>query len=288
MIEKQQRAYFKQTGKAKPISEILSESRAANWKPLFRGTVPLMGHSLASATLGLVGQPKLQRWVKEQVGSTGKFSGVMTGLIASAVCVPYPLPSAPPPPLVCPVRVCGSTGSRLTKLTACRPSVSPIYVAVTNPLSRLEVIMQTSSISGKAIGVTAAIKEVVLDSKKFGMRGVFRGQGIGIAKAIVSLSMFHEVRHSACHRLPWAAVCLLSLSLSAPVCILSPPPPPARPAAPRVIGLPAFSICCLSAVSCGWLAEQYITNHARLGVQGRIWLSGLIRDRNERLGYIPE
>ena len=99
MIEKQQRAYFKQTGKAKPISEILSESRAANWKPLFRGTVPLMGHSLASATLGLVGQPKLQRYVKEQVGGTGKFSGVMTGLIASAVCVPHPLVccTAPPP-----------------------------------------------------------------------------------------------------------------------------------------------------------------------------------------------
>ena len=99
MIEKQQRAYFKQTGKAKPISEILSESRAANWKPLFRGTVPLMGHSLASATLGLVGQPKLQRYVKEQVGGTGKFSGVMTGLIASAVCVCLtPSSAAPPPP----------------------------------------------------------------------------------------------------------------------------------------------------------------------------------------------
>ena len=150
--------------------------------------------------------------------------------------------------------------------------------------------MQTSSISGKAIGVTAAIKEVVLDSKKFGMRGVFRGQGIGIAKAIVSLSMFHEVRHSACHRLPWAAVCLLSLSLPPSAFCLPPPTtttrPHRRPA--RIIGLPAFSICCLSAVSCGWLAEQYITNHARLGVQGRIWLSGLIRDRNERLGYIPE
>ena len=54
--------------------------------------------------------------------------------------------------------------------------------------------MQTSSISGKAISVTAAIKEVILDSKKFGMRGVFRGQGIGIAKAIVSLTLFHEGR----------------------------------------------------------------------------------------------
>ena len=65
---------------------------------------------------------------------------------------------------------------------------------MTNPLSRLEVIMQTSSIKGKSISVTDAIKEVVKDSKEFGLRGMFRGQGIGIAKAIVSLTMFHQGR----------------------------------------------------------------------------------------------
>ncbi len=32
------------------------------------------------------------------------------------------------------------------------------------------------------------------DMAKFGMKGVFRGQGIGIAKAIVSLTLFHEGR----------------------------------------------------------------------------------------------
>ena len=61
MIEKQQRAFLKQTGKEKPIMEIIAESKAKNFEPLFRGTVPLMGHSLASALLGLVGQPRLQR-----------------------------------------------------------------------------------------------------------------------------------------------------------------------------------------------------------------------------------
>merc|ERR1719440_124123 len=71
MIEKQQRAYFKQTGAEKPIMEILKESAAKNYKPLFRGTVPLMGHSLASAVLGLVGQPKLQKWVQKELGTTG-------------------------------------------------------------------------------------------------------------------------------------------------------------------------------------------------------------------------
>ena len=45
---------------------ILSEAKAKNFKPLFRGTVPLMGHSLASAVLGLVGQPKLKKWVQVQ------------------------------------------------------------------------------------------------------------------------------------------------------------------------------------------------------------------------------
>merc|ERR1711988_421017 len=103
MIEKQQRAYFKQTGAEKPVMEILKESAAKNFAPLFRGTIPLMGHSLASAMLGLVGQPKLQKWVQKEVGGSGLFGSSVTNLIASAV-------------------------------------VSPIYVVVTNPLSRLEVI----------------------------------------------------------------------------------------------------------------------------------------------------
>jgi hypothetical protein len=157
MVEKQQRAYFRQTGAIKPVKEILVESAAHNFKPLFRGTVPLMGHSLASATLGLVGQPKLQKHIQKELGSKTQLNGFMTGLVASSI-------------------------------------VSPIYVAVTNPLSRLEVIMQTSSISGKRIGVFQAIGEVVADSKQFGLRGVFRGNGIGIAKAIISLSLFHEGR----------------------------------------------------------------------------------------------
>jgi len=157
MIEKQQRAYFKQTGVEKPISEILKESAAQRFAPLFRGTIPLMGHSFASAILGLVGQPKLQKYIQKEVGSRSNLGTFATGLIASS-------------------------------------AVSPIYVCVTNPLSRLEVIMQTSKISGKPIGVVEAIQEVVRDSKEFGLRGVFRGQGIGIAKAVLSLTMFHQGR----------------------------------------------------------------------------------------------
>jgi len=157
MIEKQQRAYFKQTGKQKPILEIMRESAAKNFRPLFRGTVPLMGHSLASATTGLVGQPRLQKWINEQLGKTGFFGRFATGLIASAM-------------------------------------VSPIYIVMTNPLSRLEVIMQTSHINQQRISLGGAVGEVIHDSRKFGLRGIFRGQGIGIAKAVISLTMFHEGR----------------------------------------------------------------------------------------------
>jgi hypothetical protein len=157
MIEKQQRAYFKQTGKSKSIRDILRESSRKNYKPLFRGTVPLMGHSLASATTGLVGQPQLQKYIQTELGHKTSFSRFTTGLIASTI-------------------------------------VSPIYIIITNPLSRLEVIMQTSSIKNKSITLSQAIREVINDSKTFGLRGVFRGQGIGMTKAVVSLTMFHEGR----------------------------------------------------------------------------------------------
>ena len=54
--------------------------------------------------------------------------------------------------------------------------------------------MQTSSISGKSISLGEAMKEVALDTKRFGLRGMFRGQGIGMVKAVISLTLFHEGR----------------------------------------------------------------------------------------------
>lgn len=157
MIEKQQRAYFRETNNKKSISSILYESKKYNFKPLFRGTLPLMGHSLASATTGLVGQPQLQIYIHKQLNDKTYFSQFTSSLIASSI-------------------------------------VSPIYVIMTNPLSRLEVIMQTSNINHKSIKLYDALKEIINDSKSFGIRGIFRGQGIGIFKAIISLTMFHEGR----------------------------------------------------------------------------------------------
>lgn len=42
--------------------------------------------------------------------------------------------------------------------------------------------MQTNSIKGKSIGPVEAVKELGADMSKFGLKGIFRGQGIGIAK----------------------------------------------------------------------------------------------------------
>jgi hypothetical protein len=157
MVEKQQRAYFKQSGAEKPIMDILRESAAKKFRPLFRGTLPLMGHSLASATTGLVGQPVLQKYIEKKLKANGNFGSFACNLISSA-------------------------------------AVSPIYIVMTNPLSRLEVIMQTSSITSKRVSLMDALGEVARDTRENGLRGMFRGQGIGIAKAIVSLSMFHQGR----------------------------------------------------------------------------------------------
>merc|ERR1719454_1763296 len=112
---------------------------------------------MASAILGLVGQPKLQKWVQKELGTTGILGQSGTNLVASAV-------------------------------------VSPIYVVVTNPISRMEVIMQTNSIKGKSISSFEAIAEMSADMRKFGLSGIFRGQGIGIFRAIISLTLFHEGR----------------------------------------------------------------------------------------------
>jgi hypothetical protein len=157
MIEKQQRSSLRSTGKEKPVVEILAEAREKNFKPLLRGTVPLMGHSFTSAILGLVGQPQLQKKIQNELGTKSSLGQSATNLIASSI-------------------------------------VSPIYVIATNPLSRLEVIMQTNSIKGKKIGVVEACKELSKDMTQFGMKGIFRGQGLGMAKAIVSLTLFHEGR----------------------------------------------------------------------------------------------
>ena len=159
MIEKQQRAHIKNTGKKTSFLKIIKESQQNNFKPLFRGTVPLMGHSFVSAIVGLIAQPKLQNYIS----ANSTLGQSLCNLISSSI-------------------------------------VSPIYVIATNPLSRLEVIMQTNSISGKSISTLDACKELGKDMAQNGMKGVFRGQGIGLVKAIISLFLFHEGRLFLTHQ----------------------------------------------------------------------------------------
>lgn len=171
MIEKQQRTELKNTGKIKSMYDIIKESAKYNFKPLFRGTTPLIGHSAASATTGLVGQPKLQKYIQNKLVGNNLNSSVneinKTNIFSF---------------------------SKSTANIIASALVSPIYVIMTNPLSRLEVIMQTNPISGKPIKLADAVKELITDSKQFGFRGIFRGQGIGMTKAVISLSLFHEGR----------------------------------------------------------------------------------------------
>lgn len=157
LIEKQQRAYFKKTGKQKTIKSIIRESSQKNYLPLFRGTIPLGFHSLVSATTGLIGQPKLQNMIIKYFNSDKSLSKFSSNLIASTI-------------------------------------LSPIYVCLTNPLTRLEVIMHTAALNKTSVTLTQAIKDIINDSKMFGLRGIFRGQGIGIFKAIFSLTAFHQGR----------------------------------------------------------------------------------------------
>lgn len=163
MIEKQQRIQLKEKGIIKPVSEILNEASRYGYRPLFRGTTPLIGHSAASAITGLIGQPKLQKYIQSYLSTDDKnekifsFSKSAANLIASA-------------------------------------AVSPIYVVMTNPLSRLEVIMQTNSIHSPPITLRESLNELKKDVNMFGWKGMFRGQGIGMIKAIISLSLFHEGR----------------------------------------------------------------------------------------------
>lgn len=98
MIEKQQRAFLKQTGTEKPIMEILREASTKYFMPLFRGTIPLMGHSLASAILGLVGQPRYAcTWRAREGTALSSPSPFASPSILFTPALPKPILSYPLP-----------------------------------------------------------------------------------------------------------------------------------------------------------------------------------------------
>jgi hypothetical protein len=157
MIEKQQRSEIRTTGKVKSIRNILKESSNTYFRPLLRGFTPLLGHSFISTSLALVGQPKMQSKLETTLKNTGIEKRFICNLLASTI-------------------------------------ISPIYVTLTNPLARMEVIMQTKSAALTPISLRDTIRLIFDDSRTFGIRGLFRGNGIGILKAIIALTSFHEGR----------------------------------------------------------------------------------------------
>ena len=114
--------------------------------------------------------------------------------------------------------------------------------------------MQTSAIKEKSISLPRACMEVAADMREFGMRGVFRGQGIGIAKAVSAfLPFLPHFSHFSC-------TLFLTLFLA------------------------FFSLTCFSHPSDFFLQVISLT----MFHEARIFLTECFIARNERLGLIPE
>lgn len=156
-LERQQRLTLKETGKQRPMMDVIRECGTKNYLPLFRGSTALMCHSFASALLGLFGQPVLCKKIEKELGEKTTLGKHFANLVASCI-------------------------------------VSPAYVIISNPINRCENIIQSNPISAQPITLRGAIKEYSIDVKQFGMSGFFRGQAVGITKAVISLSLFHMGR----------------------------------------------------------------------------------------------
>jgi hypothetical protein len=153
-IEKQQRSLFLLNGKKVSIRDIYIQCKFQNFIPLYRGLLPHCAHSLLSSIFGIYLQPVLQKYFANNFQNQYRFQSNF--------------------------------------LSSC--CVSPIYVIVSNPFIRIETIMQTSCVKSPKTSFVKAIEYLNNDYKQFGIKALFRGQGIGIVKAIFTLSIFHEVR----------------------------------------------------------------------------------------------
>lgn len=73
--------------------------------------------------------------------------------------------------------------------------ISAAYIFVTNPLSRLEIIIQTGPMGRDTIRTREALRLISRDILVNGCLGMFRGQGISLLGATISLFTFHEVKN---------------------------------------------------------------------------------------------
>ena len=156
-IEKQQRSNFLKKGEKISIFQIVKDSSAHHFKPFFRGIVPHMGHSVISSLLGLCGQPLLQKYIAKQFEANCNIGEFGSNILASCC-------------------------------------VSPIYVVLTNPITRMEVMMQTAPIRENPPTLKDTARVLYKDYQSYGIQGFMRGQAVGIVKATIHLSVFHQIR----------------------------------------------------------------------------------------------
>lgn len=157
-IEKQQRLNFHKSNIEINSNVILDKCKKYYYFPLFRGITPLITHTFISTSLGIFYQNKIQKKIYNynyfQNKNINRFYSNLTSSII----------------------------------------ISPIYIFLTNPIERIETIIQIKDINKPKYSIINAIKEYKNDVKINGYKGFFRGNGTGILKAIISLTVFHETR----------------------------------------------------------------------------------------------
>ena len=152
-IEKQQRVNLDKCSIERSALSIIKECKNKYYIPLFRGMTPLMTHTFISTSLGIFYQNKLQKKIyNQQLFSNDSLNRFSSNLLSSSI-------------------------------------ISPLYITLTNPLERLETMIQVQKISKSKMSINQSITEYAKDIKINGYKGFFRGQGTGIAKAIVSITV---------------------------------------------------------------------------------------------------
>lgn len=157
-IEKQQRLNFHKSNNEINSKIILNNCKKYYYLPLFRGITPLITHTFISTSLGIFYQNKIQQKIYNYNHfKNNNINRFYSNLTSSLI-------------------------------------ISPIYIFLTNPIERIETIIQIKDINKPKYSLINAIKEYKNDIKMNGYKGFFRGNGTGIAKAVISLTVFHETR----------------------------------------------------------------------------------------------
>ena len=159
-IEKQQRINLDKCSKEVSAKLILKKCKNQYYLPLFRGMIPLISHTFISTSLGIFYQNKIQQNIYKKNLFNSDYGNRLTSNILSSVII------------------------------------SPLYITLTNPIERIETMIQVQNIEKPKMKINNVINEYIKDVKLNGLKGFLRGQGAGIGKAVVSLTVFHETRMS--------------------------------------------------------------------------------------------